>query len=257
MNWKRIVARTAIIFSILAVVGIGVGRLFLDQWHRFEPIPTDPSGPIIDQIERHGLTPVSVTAVHDLTLPEGIGYLYVAETTLDRTALIANPPSLEGKPISVLHESLIQNHLQGSETLAVTPDGHEYAVGIAIAQPVFPYRVGVPAFITGLAAAVLAWVALAVWIYLDARSSGSVTAIGWGLLGLLAAPLALAVWIISRRSQGPVEPVVCPGCGSDTPKDAVFCVRCGHGLRPTCPECRRPVETDWGYCGACGANLSE
>lgn len=255
MNWKRIVARTAIISSILAVVGIGVGRLFLDQWHRFEAIPADPSGPIIEQIERNGFTPASVTAVHDLSLPEGVSYLYIAETSGNRTALAANPPSLQGQLISKLHESLIPNHLQGSESLAVAPDGHEYAVGIATSQPVLPYRFGAPAFFTGLLAAAVAWVALGVWIYLDARSSGSVTAIGWGLLGLLAAPLAMAVWLISRRGQP--EPVICPGCGSETPKDAVFCVRCGHGLRPTCPECRRPVETDWGYCGACGANLSE
>lgn len=59
----------------------------------------------------------------------GVGYVYVAETTPNRIALAANPPSLEGQLISTLHESLIANHLQGMETLAVAPDGHEYAVG--------------------------------------------------------------------------------------------------------------------------------
>lgn len=256
MNWKKIIARTAIGFGILAVVAIGIGRIFLDQWHRFEPVPPDLTSPFVEQIEQNGLTPAIVAAIHDLALPDGVRYLFVTNMAPDRTVfLAANPPSLEGQLISELYESLVPNHLQASESLAVAPDRSRYAVGMVTTLPVLPDLIGVPAFLTGVAAAALAWLALATWIYLDAQSRGSTTAIGWGLLGVLAAPLALAVWLISQR--GSAEPAICPGCGSETPKEAVFCVRCGHGLRPTCPECRRPVETDWGYCGACGANLSE
>lgn len=254
MNWKRIIARTAIGLGILSVVAIGIGRLFLDQWHRFEPIPPDVTSPFVEQIEQNGLTPAIEAAIRELALPDGVRYVYVTTMAPDRTALAANPPSLEGRLISELHQSLIPN-LQSYESTAVAPDGQTYAVGAVTALPVLPDRIGVPAFLTGLAAAALAWLALAAWIYVDAQSRGSTTAIGWGLLGVLAAPLALAVWLISQR--GSAEPAICPGCGAETPKDAVFCVRCGHGLRPTCPDCRRPVEVDWGYCGACGTNLSE
>lgn len=48
-----------------------------------------------------------------------------------------------------------------------------------------------------------------------------------------------------------------PGCGADTAKDAAFCVRCGFSLRPSCPDCRRLVGTDWSYCATCGRSFSE
>jgi hypothetical protein len=109
------------------------------------------------------------------------------------------------------------------------------------------------------AAVVLAWMAVAAWIYLDARDKGS-AAPAWLLLGLLTGPVALAVWLIYSYTQGTfpaVKPKPCPGCGADVPRGAAFCVRCGHALRPACPDCRRPVEVDWAYCGACGRNLAE
>jgi hypothetical protein len=256
LNWKRMAAIAAIGLGILAVIGMGVGRLFLDQWHWFEAVPSDPTDALVEQITAKGLTPEVAAAIRDSSLPEKVAYLYVAEVSGNQRILAAHPPALESNTVVELRQNLIPQHLQGRWTLAAAPDGHEYEVGTAVEQPKLPYMVGVPAFVTGLVAGALAWLALAVWIYLDARGSGSAAALGWGLLGLLAAPLALAVWIISRRVQG-AAPVICPGCGADTPPDAVFCVRCGQAIRPTCPDCRRPVETDWGYCGACGTNLTE
>jgi hypothetical protein len=260
MNWKRIVAAAAVILGILAVAGIGVGRLFLDQWYRFEPIPTDPTDGIVRMIETNGFTPQAVDAVHRLQLPAGVTYAYVVEATGDRRVLAANPPELEGKSEKDLMNALLENRLQAEAARVKAPDDREYKVGSARTQPTLP-RVGAPIFLAGLVAAALAWLALAAWIYLDARQRGSTAAPGWALLGLLASPLALAVWLISRRGQDTVEtattPPVCPGCGADTVKDAAFCVRCGFALHPSCPECRRLVQTDWSYCATCGRSLSE
>jgi hypothetical protein len=260
MNWKRMTAVAAVVLGILAVTGIGVGRLFLDQWYRFEQVPMDPTAEIRTMITAKGFVPEVADAVHGLQLPEGVRYVYVAETHEQRTMLAATQPELEGRPERVLTSTLVENRLQGWTSVIKGPDGREYTVGVITTVPVLPDRVGVPAYLVGLAAAALAWLALAAWIYLDARGRGSAAALGWALLGLLAAPLALAVWLISRRAQGQDELTtlpVCPGCAADTVRGAAFCVRCGYGLLPACPGCRRLVEADWSYCATCGHNLSE
>ncbi len=256
MNWKRIAAVAAVMFGLLAVAGIGVGRLFLDQWHRFEPVPQDPTGAIEEMIRTTGYTPAVADAVHGLVLPRGIERVFVSEYSPESLVLAANPPDWEGKTYKEAMPFDPAQPLQGMASIIKAPDGKEWAIGVASVRPVLPEKVGVPTYLAGLAAAVLAWLSLAAWIYLDARDHGSTAAPGWALLGVLAAPLALAVWLINRRVQEAAQPP-CPGCGAETVKDAAFCVRCGMALHPTCHDCRRPVETDWTYCATCGSSLTE
>lgn len=96
------------------------------------------------------------------------------------------------------------------------------------------------------------WGLLAFWVYLDARDRWSERAFAFGLLTLLTNVVGWAVYLVARPLVS-----VCPGCGAITARGSVFCVRCGHSLRPACPDCRRPVQIEWAYCGGCGANLTE
>jgi hypothetical protein len=96
------------------------------------------------------------------------------------------------------------------------------------------------------------WSLLAVWVYLDGRRNWGDRAFAFGMLTLLTNAVGWAVYLAVRPRLG-----ICPGCGADTPRRVSFCVRCGHALRPACPDCRRTVETDWVYCAACGGHLVE
>jgi hypothetical protein len=185
------------------------------------------------------------------------GQVAPAEQAKAPVILAASSPELVGK--------LRQYALTGipgpgysMATTLLAPNGKPYTVFIAMANDPLPLWVRAKAQVWPVTIAVaLAWLALAAWIYLDAREKGS-AAPAWLLLGLLTGPVALAVWLIYTYTQGSFPaPKPCPGCGADTVRGTAFCVRCGFALRPACPDCRRPVEVDWVHCGACGRSLSE
>lgn len=257
MNRKRLISIAAAILGVLAILGIGVGRLFLDHWHRYEPMPAVSTEPLIHQIASEGFSPAVADSVRRLALPQEIPYLYIAAGNEPRQVLAATNTTLEGKSHRDLQDGLITQGWEGSAQEVSSPDGTAYLVVTARLGPTLPGRVGAPAFLAGLVAAALAWLCLAAWIYLDAQERGSTAAPGWALLGVLAAPLALAVWLINRPAPKAEAQPICPGCGADTTKDGAFCVRCGYALQPTCPDCKRPVAADWTYCAACGNNLVE
>lgn len=257
MNWKRLTTIAALLLGIVAIAGLGIGRLFLDHWHRYEPVGEHPTGIFVDLIERQGFTPEVATSLRSMPLPPRIKYLYIAESTGAMRILAANPAALEGRSHADLEQALQTARLEGESADVRSPDGSAYRVVSARQGPTLPGQIGAPAFLVGLLAAALAWLCLAAWIYLDARERGHGSAQGWALLGVLAAPLALAVWLINRPAPQAEAQPICPGCGADTTKDGAFCVRCGYALQPTCPDCKRPVAADWTYCAACGNNLVE
>lgn len=102
---------------------------------------------------------------------------------------------------------------------------------MAIQTRGFSPEVTLPLRMAGMFVALLAWTVLAGWVYLDARSRGNANAPSWGLLTMLTGPVALLVWLISRRTPEPLPAV------------------------PACPQCRAPVALDWAPCGACGESL--
>lgn len=110
---------------------------------------------------------------------------------------------------------------------------------------------------TFLGSAVGAWLAVALWVVMDARQRSRNSAAAWGLLSLLTGPVALGVWLISRPASTGSAPVVCPSCGSAPPAGAAYCVRCGNAIAALCPKCARHVELDWSYCGHCGTPLAD
>ncbi|MBI2958272.1 MAG: zinc ribbon domain-containing protein [Chloroflexi bacterium] len=47
----------------------------------------------------------------------------------------------------------------------------------------------------------------------------------------------------------------CPGCGTQSRPDDLFCSRCGAALGRTCPNCSARVGEGDRFCGGCGAAL--
>lgn len=132
-------------------------------------------------------------------------------------------------------------------------DGHQYVVWAIRDLRSLPW---VPWNRAAGILAVAAWLTLATWLNYDVRDRSGGRSAGWVLLGLLAGPVALAVWLIARPGLRGERMEVCPGCGHDTPEGAPFCVKCGFALRPSCPRCHRPAGYDWEYCAACGQPLA-
>jgi hypothetical protein len=102
-----------------------------------------------------------------------------------------------------------------------------------------------------------AWLAIAAWVVMDVGELQKANVVAWALLSLMAGPVALGVWLISRPTSGKTEPVFCPSCGSTIPAEAAYCVRCGHPILALCPKCGRRVDLEWVYCGSCGTPLTE
>ncbi|MCG0239100.1 MAG: zinc ribbon domain-containing protein [Firmicutes bacterium] len=132
------------------------------------------------------------------------------------------------------------------------PDGTTYYL-VALYRPLSPIYQKLYSWTIrlGIAAFLLAWVALAVWIALDAAERRIPAAPAWGLLGLLSGPVGLGTYLIVRPVPEP-----CPGCGEVLDPGGAFCPFCGHALRPACPGCRQPVAHTWNYCRACGTPLT-
>ncbi|MFO7172744.1 MAG: zinc ribbon domain-containing protein [Bacillota bacterium] len=132
------------------------------------------------------------------------------------------------------------------------PDGTTYYL-VALYRPLPPTygTLYATAIRLGILAFLLAWVALAVWIALDAAERRIPAAPAWGLLGLVSGPVGLGTYLIVRPAPEP-----CPGCGEVLDPGGAFCPYCGHALKPACPGCRQPVAHTWNYCRACGTPLT-
>ncbi|HLN60998.1 MAG TPA: zinc ribbon domain-containing protein [Symbiobacteriaceae bacterium] len=266
MKYKRITAVLALVFSLLCVSALGVraySEVVLSTANSADPGPTEA---IANRIRTGGFTQEVVAQVRSATLPPDWIYIYVAEGRTppsSRSILAASLAKMEGVSEQNLFAALMADPrpAYGYASLVTAPDGREYSVGVVRKQNWLYMNTTTYSTLAAMVTGLLAWLALAAWVYLDARQRGSAAAPGWALLGLLAGPLALAVWLVARRTEAAPDagpegaPEACPGCGADTVAGASFCVRCGYALRPACPSCRRPVETDWAHCAACGEPL--
>lgn len=261
MKYKRMTAVLALVFSLLCVAALGVraySEVVLSS--RYEVYP-DPMSTVAEQIEKAGFTPELAAQVRGTVLPKGWLELYVASSSSGQI-LAATSPELERMSEQDLRDQIMKNPYEASDysSSVKAPDGREYVVGVMRKQDWLYHNTTTYSTLAAMLAGLLAWLALAAWVYLDARQHGSTAAPGWALLSLLAGPLAMNVWLLVRRREATAAepagaPDACPGCGADTVAGASFCVRCGYALRPTCPSCRRPVETDWTHCAACGEPL--
>lgn len=146
--------------------------------------------------------------------------------------------------------------IQGTQKPVVTPGGTPHLVTVyGTPQYIkgYTWLVGTVPFFSIIGA----WLAIAAWVVVDVRERQKANVVAWALLSLVAGPVALGVWLISRPGSGKAKPVFCPSCGSTIPADAAYCVRCGHPILALCPKCGRRVDLEWVYCGSCGTPLTE
>lgn len=121
-----------------------------------------------------------------------------------------------------------------------------------------------------VAVAVLFWLALAYWVFKDARRrvGNPVLVVLATLLGLvpLIGPLAYLLFrpaetladVRARRAEllaleqqlARAEPA-CPVCNSPVERDYLACPVCTTVLREPCPTCRAPLEPLWQICPYC------
>jgi hypothetical protein len=118
----------------------------------------------------------------------------------------------------------------------------------------FPHPVQWGFFIGTAALGLLLWafVLLVGYIWADATRR-QMNAVLWVLLAIFI-PNAIGI-ILYFILRDPLT-VPCPSCGTPAGKDEAFCSGCGASVRPSCAECRQPVQSGWTHCGRCGAALT-
>ena len=121
-----------------------------------------------------------------------------------------------------------------SHNTSMMPKGGQIALGM--------FAAAVPAI----------YVLLVGYIYGDARRR-RMRYIVWTLLTIFV-PQAIGI-ILYFILRDPL-PVFCPHCGASVKAAFTFCPQCAAALRPTCLQCKRPVEHTWSHCPNCGAVTS-
>ncbi len=97
----------------------------------------------------------------------------------------------------------------------------------------------------GLALFAATALALAAWVYRDARRR-ELDAPAWGALALVTSVVGWATYLAARSRQDS-----CPGCGRPVKPLYRGCPYCGVQLRPACPSCGRGVHESWSFCAHC------
>ena len=266
-NMKLLALLLVGLSSFVTVIAASAGHYLLPTVSPSSVSGYPQLGDVTNHIEKYGVTPGLQAVLRATATRIGTRGLYVAEEESN-----ADPPhrAAQGPVLAAYPEVLVGLAPDGAEPLIAVQtrelpflgSGMTAGVQSAVAGPdgrhYLIYMITTftrPGLTTALLAALVAWLALAAWVYLDARDLASPSAVGWLLLTVSTGPVALPIWIIYRRTIGLVPS--CPGCRAQLVKGTVFCVHCGHALCPTCPECNKPVQVDWTYCGACGTNLSQ
>lgn len=98
-----------------------------------------------------------------------------------------------------------------------------------------------------------AWVALIGYINADARRRG-MRYVMWTLLAIfIPYGVGALLYFVLR------DPLLisCTKCNFRCRSIFVFCPQCGAELAPSCPECKRAVESDWHRCAYCGRTIEK
>jgi hypothetical protein len=274
MKWTA--KRMALGLICLALI-IGVGAVGGIWYLKIrDPVSTDlPSAyyvteyhlaDVIRRIQDQGLTPEAEQAMGLVARRYGASAVYVLKDNGEGPGgspwgrvEAAYPPQLVGSyawtvlgRLGDLEGNRFGGYVAWDKARVTAPDGTRYAIYLAHGSKA-PTGIVVAIYAVP-GAALLAWLSVAFWVYFDARER-RLQAAGWGLLGVLAGPLALAVWLIYRRNNHAVP--TCGACGRDLVEGALYCAHCGQPCAPGCPNCHRPVQPGWRHCVACGTDLEE
>ena len=107
-------------------------------------------------------------------------------------------------------------------------------------------------FVFGLPTLVFGYVALAGYVYGDARRRG-MRHVMWMLLALfLPSSIGFILYFLLRD---PLQHA-CGQCGKLLNATYPFCPACGASQSWGCHECKRPVQAGWSHCAHCGAKVN-
>ncbi len=244
-----------LVFLLLSLIGAALPFADAWYWENAKDRLLTHYTPIMEHMAQEGPTQDLQERLLSHPLPSSITAVFISRFGPGEPRIIASYPE------QFLGTSPDAWRILGNPGHRITPYSRifqgagdaPYQLMLLVQRPTWITPFGLALFVGGL---LLAWLSIALWIYLDARDRAPGAAPAWLLLGLLAGPVALAVWLISRGAR-PDAPAtgICPGCGGDTPADAIFCPHCRFALRPSCPSCNRPAQTTWTYCPTCGSDL--
>ena len=89
------------------------------------------------------------------------------------------------------------------------------------------------------------------YINIDARRRG-MRHLMWTLLAVFI-PYGIGI-ILYFVLRDPLL-ISCTRCGTKGRASFVFCPQCGNELLPSCPNCKRAVDSEWNRCVYCGTTL--
>lgn len=95
----------------------------------------------------------------------------------------------------------------------------------------------------------LYWMALPVWVFIDASKRNSHPAL-WGILALFTNVVGLIVYLVVRP-----EGLTCKACKEPLNQNYSYCPLCGMLNQAHCPQCNVLVRESWSHCPYCGAAL--
>jgi RNA polymerase subunit RPABC4/transcription elongation factor Spt4/cbb3-type cytochrome oxidase subunit 3 len=101
----------------------------------------------------------------------------------------------------------------------------------------------------GVMAFILFWLALPVWVFLDAKKRNHNPAL-WGILTAITNIIGLIIYILTR----PENPA-CKNCGEPLTTKHIYCPYCGAENKQMCHSCRTILEKNWLACPTCGQKI--
>ncbi|HEY8500519.1 MAG TPA: zinc ribbon domain-containing protein [Clostridia bacterium] len=101
----------------------------------------------------------------------------------------------------------------------------------------------------GVMAFILFWLALPIWVFLDAKRRNHKPAL-WGILTAVTNIIGLIIYILTR----PENPA-CKSCGEILNTKFIYCPYCGAENKQMCRSCRTILEKNWLACPTCGQKI--
>lgn len=94
--------------------------------------------------------------------------------------------------------------------------------------------------------------ALAAWVWTDARERDMDYPPAWGILTLVTSVIGWATYLVIRTWQRPS----CSNCGGALRHGYRACPHCGSQVGRACPGCGQPVRNHWSFCPQCSTGLN-
>ncbi len=103
-----------------------------------------------------------------------------------------------------------------------------------------------------LALFALATLALAAWVYADARRREVDAPVAWAVLTLVTNAIGWATYLVARGWRR----AACPACGAALRSSYRACPHCGVQVQRGCPSCGQAVREEWSFCPHCTTALT-